>query len=131
MAKSKPGPESEPGNPDGCIIGKKEAKTLTASVELLSDAFLSGAQTIRTSLTLLSDTISEMALKIRKVSEGFNRTKKITNAKKEKSETVQESGIKTAIANKANTNQAKEKPGFVIRAFQKSFWIFQRSYYTW
>ena len=126
MAKNKPGPESEPGNPDGCVIGKKEAKTLTASVQVLSDAFLSGAQTIRASLTLLSDTISEMALKIRKVSEGFNRTRKTTNAKKEKGETVQESGVKTSIANKANANQAKEKPGFVIRTFRSLFGFSQK-----
>lgn len=126
MAKSKSGPQNEPGNPDGCIIGKKEAKTLTASVELLSDAFLSGAQTIRASLTLLSDTISEMALKIRKVSEGFNRTRKTTNAKKETGETAQKSGLKTSIANKANTNQAKEKPGFVIRTFRSLFGFSQK-----
>ena len=126
MAKSKGGPQNEPGNPDGCIIGKKEAKTLTASVELLSDAFLSGAQSIRTSLTLLSDTISEMALKIRKVSEGFNRTKKTANAKKEKGETAQESGIKATTANRANANQAKEKPGFVIRTFRSLFGFSQK-----
>jgi hypothetical protein len=118
--------EDEPGNPDGCVIGKKEAKTLTASVELLSDAFLSGAQSIRTSLTLLSDTISEMASKIKKVSEGFNRTRKTTSARKEKGETVQESGIKATTANKANANQAKEKPGFVIRTFRSLFGFSQK-----
>jgi hypothetical protein len=126
MAKSKGGPETEGGNPDGCVIGKKEAKTLTASVQVLSDAFLSGAQSIRTSLTLLSDTISEMASKIKKVSEGFNRTRKTTSARKEKGETVQESGIKATTANKANANQAKEKPGFVIRTFRSLFGFSQK-----
>lgn len=94
MAKSRPGPESEPGNPDGCVIGKKEAKTLTASVELLSDAFLSGAQTIRASLTLLSDTIFDMALKIEKVSNRFNRVlKKTSSTKKAKAEEAGSSSV--------------------------------------
>lgn len=121
MAKNRTRVEDEPGNPDGCIIGKKEAKTLTASVQVLSDAFLSGAQSIRTSLTLLSDTISEMALKIRKVSEGFNRTRKTTNAKKTKGETSQESGENIRLTNRANANTSKEKPGFIIRAFRSLF----------
>jgi len=94
MAKSKPGPETEKNNPDGCIIGKKETKTLTASVELLSDAFLSGAQTIRASLTLLSDTIFDMALKIEKVSSRFNRVlKKAPSTKKAKAEEVSSSSV--------------------------------------
>jgi len=94
MAKSKSGPQNEPGNPDGCIIGKKEAKTLTASVELLSDAFLSGAQTIRASLTLLSDTIFDMALKIEKVSSRFNRVlKKTSSTKKAKAEEAGSSSV--------------------------------------
>ena len=94
MAKSKGGPETEPGNPDGCVIGKKEAKTLTASVELLSDAFLSGAQTIRASLTLLSDTIFDMALKIEKVSSRFNRVlKKTPSTKKAKQEEAGSSSV--------------------------------------
>lgn len=81
MARSK-GPENEPGNPDGCVIGKKEARALTASVEVLSDAFLSGAQTIRASMTLLSETIFDMALKIEKVSARFNRVLKKTQPAK-------------------------------------------------
>ena len=94
MAKSKGGPETEGGNPDGCVIGKKEAKTLTASVELLSDAFLSGAQTIRASLTLLSDTIFDMALKIEKVSSRFNRVlKKTPSTKKAKQEEAGSSSV--------------------------------------
>ena len=94
MAKSKSGPQNEPGNPDGCVIGKKEAKTLTASVELLSDAFLSGAQTIRASLTLLSDTIFDMALKIEKVSSRFNRVlKKTSSTKKAKAEEAGSSSV--------------------------------------
>ena len=94
MAKSRPGPETEKNNPDGCVIGKKEAKTLTASVELLSDAFLSGAQTIRASLTLLSDTIFDMALKIEKVSSRFNRVlKKTSSTKKAKAEEAGSSSV--------------------------------------
>jgi hypothetical protein len=76
------------------VIGKKEAKTLTASVELLSDAFLSGAQTIRASLTLLSDTIFDMALKIEKVSSRFNRVlKKTPSTKKAKQEEAGSSSV--------------------------------------
>jgi hypothetical protein len=94
MAKNRPRVEDEPGNPDGCVIGKKEAKTLTASVELLSDAFLSGAQTIRASLTLLSDTIFDMALKIEKVSSRFNRVlKKTPSTKKAKQEEAGSSSV--------------------------------------
>jgi hypothetical protein len=94
MAKNRSGPQNEPGNPDGCVIGKKEAKTLTASVEVLSDAFLSGAQTIRASLTLLSDTIFDMALKIERVSNRFNRVlKKTSSTKKAKAEEAGSSSV--------------------------------------
>jgi len=94
MAKNRSGPQNETGNPDGCVIGKKEAKTLTASVEVLSDAFLSGAQTIRASLTLLSDTIFDMALKIERVSNRFNRVlKKTSSTKKAKAEEAGSSSV--------------------------------------
>jgi len=68
MAKSKVGPETEPGNPDGCVIGKKEAKAVKGSVEVLSTAFLDSAKKISTSVGALANKIFSIISRLKKVS---------------------------------------------------------------
>jgi hypothetical protein len=68
MAKSRPGPETETNNPDGCIIGKKEAKTVKGSVEVLSTAFLDSAKKISASIDTLANKIFSIISRLEKVS---------------------------------------------------------------
>lgn len=140
MAKNKQGPESEPGNPDGCVIGKKEAKTIKSSVEVLSGAFIASAKKINSSIGALANKIYSIISKLKKVSlkpsgsgskggsgksnsviEGYNARIAMQTFKKEK---TQKEKTQEAILKKAKQEQ-KDQISLRIAAFNKQLQAFR------
>jgi hypothetical protein len=140
MAKSKNGPQNEPGNPDGCVIGKKEAKTVKGSVEVLSTAFLDSAKKINTSIGALANKIFSIISRLKKVSlkpsasaskggggksnsviEGYNARIAMQTFKKEK---TQKEKTQEAILKKAKQEQ-KDQISLRVAAFNKQLQAFR------
>ena len=143
MAKSKSGPQNEPGNPDGCVIGKKEAKTVKGSVEVLSTAFLDSAKKINTSVGALANKIFSIISRLKKVSlkpsasaskggggksnsviEGYNARIAMQTFKKEK---TQKEKTQEAILKKAKQEQ-KDQISLRVAAFNKQLQAFRQAF---